>query len=190
MFSLIRNSKWAAAPLTALMIAAMWGNALSAVFCPHMRGRKCCFVDQTHVHSQSAPRHEVPGAAHVHHQQMSDMEMEDGSVDTDASPPVLPNSELKAQQIGDVEATQSDSDRQAVTSGDEPCSHCMMHSRYPDRFPITFVENSSAHRIVMADSSRASLDFDQPAHAFVELRDHSPPGSNAPLYVLTSAFRI
>lgn len=189
MFSLIRNSKWAAAPLTALVIAAMWGNALSAVFCPHMRGRNCCFLDQSHVHSQSAPRHEAAVSGHVH-QQMSDMEMEDGSMDADDSQPALVNSDLKSQQIGDVEATPSDSDRQAVTSGDEPCSHCMMHLRYADRFPITFIENSSTDRIVMSDSSSSSLDTVSPAPALVELRDHSPPGSNAPLYVLTSAFRI
>ena len=189
MFSLIRNSKWAAAPLTVVVIAAMWSNALAAVFCPHMRGRNCCLVEQSHVHSQSAPR-QAPVAEHKHHDQMPDMEMEDGSMDTGDSQLAPSNSDLKSQQIGDVEVTPRDSDRKGVTSGDEPCSHCMMHSRSADRFPITFVENSSTDRIVMADSSASTVDTVPPVHALIELRDHSPPGSNAPLYVLTSAFRI
>jgi len=78
-----------------------------------------------------------------------------------------------------------------ITQPNEPCSHCMMHSRSGASYPLkSAVQNSSSNQIVAVESG-AGTDNNVPSRlTLVELHDHSPPGSKAARYVLNSSFRI
>ncbi len=73
----------------------------------------------------------------------------------------------------------------------EPCSHCMMHSRSGASYPLkSAVQNSFSTQIVAVESIAGNKNSVLSCLTLVDLHDHSPPGSSAPLYVLVSAFRI
>ena len=193
MFSRVRYSKWATGPLSAFIIAAMCGNALAVLFCPHMSGGKCCFTDSSHLHSHSttADTAASTGNMHVQHEQMSDMDMEDGSMEMEASQsPVIGSSEKIRIDFAKGNPSQTTPDQAAVTETDGPCSHCMMHSRSSERFSTSVVENNNSNHLIPRPGSGAAAGIVPSVHAIVELHDHSPPGLIAPLYVLVSSFRI
>jgi len=190
-----RNSKSIAALLRALVVFAMWSNAMAGIFCPHMSGgRDCCLLQALHVH----PNASVSGAfaetdhKQMNHEQMSDMDMQDGSMDmSDTQTADVADSQQRLDiSLADTEKSQTSSNEPAVTQPNEPCSHCMMHSRSGERFPVSIVQNSTSYQIIAADTSTEMLNAVSSPLTFVELHDHGPPGSSAPLYVLVSAFRI
>ena len=191
MFSSIKNSKWAAAPLTAIVIMALWGNALAAVFCPHMSGGKCCFTLQPHIHSEGGSRDDSAAEpVPEHHGQMCDMESEDSPMDMAHAHDAVPESAIDFQPIIVTDAARVYSNVEAVTQANDPCSHCMMHSRAVDRFPTSLVAGIGADTSVLTNTGATSLGSLSAVHAPVELRDHSPPGSRTPLYGLVGSFRI
>lgn len=191
MSSVNKNSKLAAGPLTAIVILALWGNALAAVFCPHMSGGKCCFALQRHIHSAGESRDDSAAEAmHALHGQICDMETEDNSMNTGHAHAAFAEPEIDFQPIIVTDTAPAYSDVEAVTQANDACSHCMMHSRAVDRFPTSFVAGMGADTSFPANTGATSLASLSPAHAPVELHDHSPPGSRTPLYVLVGSFRI
>ena len=191
MSSVIKNSKWAAGPLTAIVILALWGNALAAVFCPHMSGGKCCFALQPHIHSERESRDDSAAEPmDAQHGQMCDMEIADDSLDTGHVHDGTAESEIDFQPTAGTDIAPGYPDLEAVTQANDPCSHCMMHSRTIDRFPTSFVAGISADASFPANTGATSLASLSSTHAPVELHDHSPPGSRTPLYVLAGSFRI
>jgi hypothetical protein len=160
-----------------------------------MRGdRDCCLLDQSHVHAHTVQREDpIPVdpmnmPMDPHHEQMSDMDMEDGSMDMGETraPVAQQNSGERTNNL----TARIPSNEQATAESNEPCPHCLMHSQLGERFPITVAENSAPDQVIPADTSATSLNTVSSPLAIVELRDHSPPGSLDPLYVLISSFRI
>jgi hypothetical protein len=192
----IRHSKLVPTALSALIVLGMWSNAMAALSCPHMIGSSdCCLRQETKAHSQArASDSGTSMPCDMDHEQMSDMAGQDMSMD------------MADMQMDDA-TSQPDSDTgnkgtfqftpnaqasaEAVTQPYEPCPHCMMHSRSTANFPFKApVQNSTTYQIVAADIGGRIVNAAPSALTFVELHDHGPPGSNAPLYVLVSAFRI
>ena len=110
--------------------------------------------------------------------------------------PAMDHSEMAHHgmvQDASLPPTVSDSgDRgEAIRHGDEPCSHCAVHSRS---------DSSSPFR--MADVVKRSTDLDIPDtvavvgpvvtvnFAVLTPRDHDPPGQARPRHLLINTFRI
>ena len=190
MLRMLIKKRSVTALLSVLVLLSLWTSAMAGVFCPHMRGGDCCmFSDRAHLHRQTTKQDDPASVehAHINHEQMSDMDMEDGSMDmaSTQSPPEEQDSNDMTQMPAPMA-----SDELAPTRENEPCSHCMMYSRSDEQFPASYVENNVANQIISADTSATSLSSVPTAFEIVELHDHGPPGSVAPLYILVSSFRI
>jgi len=170
---------------------------MAAVFCPHMMGSSdSCLMQKAKARSHDR----VSGSStsmtqdDMDHTLMSDMHMQNMSMD------------MTGMQMDDGTASQPKLDREllsnsaaqnnqltaeTITQPNEPCSHCMMHSRSGANFPVSIPgQNNPSYQVVAADVATGMLKSVPPSLTFVELHDHSPPGSSAALYVLVSAFRI
>ena len=200
MLHAIRYSKLAASLLSALIFLGMWGNAMAAVFCPHMMGGSdCCLMQRAKTHSHDRVRDSGTSMAgdDMDHRHMSDMDMQDMLMnmpdmqmdDATASQPKLDRELLNN---GALEITPSkESTAEAITQPNEPCSHCMMHSPSGANFPISIAgRQNPSYQVVSVEGATGMLKSIPSSLTSVELHDHDPPGSSAPLYVLVSAFRI
>ncbi|HMH44845.1 MAG TPA: hypothetical protein VK557_15245 [Pyrinomonadaceae bacterium] len=131
---------------------------------------------------------------HPDHTQMSEMDMQDMSMDmSDArmndatSPPENNSTNTGESQVTGDEQPPSE----AITQPTEPCSHCMMHSQSGASAPLIVVtQDSNSYQAVPAASVIRVGKTLSSALTFLDVHDHSPPGSSARLYVLVNAFRI
>jgi hypothetical protein len=180
-----------------LIVLGMWTNAMAAVFCPHMMGRSdCCLMQTSHSHSHGRVSESSTSSTHDHmdHMNMSEMDMQDMSMDDmkvdDANASPQTGSDLWSN--GELEITaDTQSPSGAISQPNEPCSHCMMHSPSGANVPLsTAGQSSPSYQVVTGNVGTAILKSVPSSLTFVELHDHGPPGSSAPLYVLVSAFRI
>ena len=187
---IIRPHKWTATLLSGVVVLALTGNALAAALCPHMSGRQCCVKAVTAQLGQSASiEHD-----HNHHAEMSDMDMSDETM------------EMSDAQIGDANVSPADAENdlasnatrpggdqktlEAVTEPNQPCSHCMLHSQTSPNYSLrAAIESSPSYQIIAEVPLELSI-LVSPPPRFVEVHDHGPPGSLAPLYVLVGSFRI
>lgn len=181
------------AVLSALVLLGMWSNAVAAVFCPHMRGGSdCCLMQTTHNHSQERVSDSSPSMNHDHmnHAQMADMDMDGTRMEADTQMDDATASQSKLNHESGL-ALRNDLTNEAIAQSNESCSHCMMHSPSGASFPVSISGQSTpSHQVGAADGATGTFKNVAPSLAFIELHDHSPPGSSAPLYVLVSAFRI
>ena len=177
--------------LIGVILLSMWSNAIAAMFCPHMSGNHDrCLMQLSHEHddsqtetSQMQMTHEMCDA------DISSMVM--GEMDTDALTASLPKSTDDVVNNGAMQVRANEQlNAEAFTLPSEPCSHCMMHSRSRANFPVNIAQNNPSYQVVAAEVATGMLKSVPPSLTFVELHDHSPPGSSAALYVLGSAFRI
>ena len=195
-----RNSKLVPSVLSALIVLGIWSNAIAAVFCPHMMGSSdCCLMKKGKAlsHDRVSDSGTSMALDDMHHMQMSDMDMQDMPMDT---PDMLADDPIASQPKVDQELLSNnalevtpnkESTAEAITQPNEPCSHCMMHSPSGASFPVSISGQSTlSHQVEAADAATGTFKDVAPSLAFVDLHDHSPPGSSAPLYVLVSAFRI
>ena len=195
MFYTIRHNKLLPAVLSALIVLGMWSNAIAGVFCPHMRGGSdCCLMQTSHDHSQERVSDASPSMNHDHmdHAQMADMDMDDMTMeaDTQTDDATVSQPKLDHELLSGL-ALSNDSTNEAIAPSNESCSHCMMHSPSGASFPVSISGQSTpSQQFGAADVGTGTFKNVAPSLAFVDLHDHSPPGSSAPLYVLISAFRI
>src|SRR2546429_7561110 len=112
---------------------------------------------------------------HTDHTQMSEMDMQDMTMDIsdtrmDNATSQAENDSIKNEAL---QVTRDAQEGEAITQPNEPCSHCMMHSRSGASYPLkSVVQNSSSNQIVTVDS-RAGTDNNVPSClTFVELHDH------------------
>lgn len=187
---MIRRNRWAAALLSAVVVLALTGNALAPVFCPHMSGRQCCVKAVPQPGQSVGMEHN-----HSHHDEMTDMDMSDHAMDMTegqmgeaSAPPTESDFNLKnnasSREGGDQLA-------EAITLPYEPCSHCMMHSQINQNYSLrAAIDNGASYQIIAAEAPLEELTSVSPTLTFVEVHDHGPPGSSAPLYVIISSFRI
>src|SRR5436853_7372567 len=185
----------AIAVLSALVVVGMWSNAMAALFCPHMSGTSDhCLLQNSHPHSHGSVGNAQISMEHMAHTQMAQMNMQDMTMDMSdmrLDEPTLPskNSSVNNEELQVPPDSQPNSE--AITQPNEPCSHCMMHSRSGADFPFrAAVQNSTGYQVIDADTTARMVNAVPSARTFLDLHDHSPPGSNAVRYVLNSAFRI
>jgi len=194
MLQIIPKSR-ALAILSALVVVGMWTNAMAALFCPHMSGSSDhCLMESSHPQSHGSVADPQTSTEHMHRTQMSEinmqdmtMDMSDMRMDNTTSPPE--NESVKNEALQFTRDTQESSE--AITQPNEPCSHCMMHSGSGASYPLkSAVQNSFSTQIIAVESIAGTKSSVPSCLTLVDLHDHSPPGSSAPLYVLVSSFRI
>lgn len=123
---------------------------------------------------------------------MADMDMDDMPMesDTQMDDAAVSQSKLDNELLSGL-ALNKDLTNEVVAQSNESCSHCMMHSPSGASFPVSISGQSTpSHQVGGADAATGTFKNVAPSLAFVDLHDHSPPGSSVPLYVLVSAFRI
>ena len=194
MLQVIPKSK-ALAVLSALVVVGMWTNAIAAVFCPHMSGgAHHCLTESSHPHSHGSVADPQTALEHMDHRQMSEMNMQDMTVNTsdllmENAKSQPENDSLSKAELQVVPDAQPNSE--SITQPNEPCSHCMMHSGSGASYPLkSAVQNSFSTQIIAVESIAGAKSSVPSCLTLVDLHDHSPPGSSAPLYVLIGAFRI
>src|SRR5438128_1004425 len=151
MLHVIPRSKTLAA-LSALVVIAMWSNAMAAVFCPHMGGSSySCLMQSSSPHSNGSVSNAEISMEHMDHTQMSEMEMQDMTMDMSD---MRTNNATSQRETNSVKnkalqfARDAQEGSEAITQPNEPCSHCMMHSRSGASYPLkSAVQNSSSNQI-------------------------------------------
>ena len=194
MLQIIPKSR-ALAILSALVVVGMWTNAMAALFCPHMSGSSDhCLMESSPPHSHGSGADPQTSMEHMNHTQMSEMDMQDMTMDMSDmrmdQPTVPPEKESVMNEALQL-ARDAQESSEAITQPNEPCSHCMMHSQSGANFTLkSAVQNSFSTQIVAVESIAGTKSSVPSCLTLVDLHDHSPPGSSAPLYVLVSSFRI
>jgi hypothetical protein len=195
MLQMIRNRKLLSIVLNALIVLGLWSNAMAALFCPHMSGSSdSCLLQNSHSHSHGSVSNAQTSMEHMDHTQRSEMDEQDMTMDmTDMqmrnSTSQSENDSVKNDALQFKRDAQGRSD--AITQPREPCSHCMMHSRSGADFPFrAAVQKSTTYQVIAAHTTARIVNTRTSSPTFLDLHDHGPPGSSAPLYVLVNAFRI
>jgi hypothetical protein len=177
-----------AALLSVAIALALATNAMAGVFCSHAIGH-CC------VHSAVAQGDKSGNAPKMHHHEMEGMESSDESMDAmyasadhsdcaqlasnDDSAP------MKAEPAMQTEYPE------AITQPDEPCSHCAVHSKVNSNSSLRVAgQNTPASQFTPMNAATVFVGQAVPIQRVLEIHDHGPPGSCAPLYVLINSFRI
>ena len=167
---------------------------MAAFFCPHMSGSSdsCLMQNAKVLHSDRArdASSSVP-RDHLNHTQMSEMDMQDMTMDMSDMRMDEPkeNGSVMNEALQFARDAQEGSD--AITQLNEPCSHCMMHSRSGASYPLkSAVQNGFSTQIVAVEPIAGTKNSIPSCLTLVDLHDHSPPSSSAPRYVLVSTFRI
>src|SRR5438132_14178316 len=108
MLHAIRYSKLAPSLLSALIFLGMWGNAMAAVFCPHMMGSSdCCLMQRakTHSHDRVSDSGTSMAGDDMDHRHMSDVDLQDMPMD------------MPDMQMDDATASQPKLDRELLNNG-------------------------------------------------------------------------
>jgi len=178
----------------------MWSNAMAAVFCPHMMGSSdCCLMQKAKAHyqdrvsdSSTSMTPDSMDHSHMPVMDMQDMPMDVADMQVDDATALQPKLDRELLTNLTLEyAPNKELTAEAFTQPSEPCPHCMMHSRSSENFPLRVaVQNGASYQLIAADAAATIVKGVPSSLTFVELHDHSPPGSPAALYVLVNAFRI
>jgi len=206
MLRLPSKSKSAGAVLSLAVSVATWGNAMAGVFCPHLMGSSdSCLMLKAKAHhppdrvsdSDSSMARDSVDHSHMTEtdmqnvpMNMSDLQMSDLKMDhTTPSPPKI-DPELLSNGAPEIRPNK-ELTAETITQPHEPCSHCLIHLRSSTNVPLRVaVQANASDQLVAADTGATIVKGVPSSLTFVELHDHSPPGSQSPLYILVSAFRI
>jgi len=187
--------------LALLLVMASFGHVLAAAFCPRVLGRECCFAMATHhTHSPSSSRENMA----VHDMHMDGMSMDGMNMDDMA----MAEASMDHMATNDMKIDAATVDmftpvfppaftEEAVTNKfDQPvgsCPHCLGHSGIVNA-PVSSVsvpdQSGKETGSVLLPVSRFPI---RPAIALAQIglpREHAPPGSGAPRYILISVFLI
>jgi hypothetical protein len=167
--------------LALLLVMGSLGHVLAAGLCPRSFGRECFFA-KTSKHT--------PDSSSCHQDTTMDLMPMDGMPMDDMAGEDTFTFEIPNQFPPVV-------DREVLASAFElpveSCAHCMSHSGIP---------NTPALFVTVPDESRKAVDSVPlpvssflgpsltPIKQFGSPREHAPPGTSAPRYVLISAFLI
>jgi hypothetical protein len=177
--------------LALLLVMGSLGQVFAAAFCPRMRGHDCCLA-KTLSDLHSAQSHQ-----HMHDMAMNGIANENMPMDGDMQDMVMDNADVPPKSSTDEATKLSNSEESAPSNKlelpSEACKHCMSHSGVPNA-PITWVR--------MADQSNkdfgsvplpVSRFLVRPPMALAQIglpREHAPPGTRAPRYILINIFLI
>jgi len=178
--------------LALLLVISSLGHAFAAAFCPHALRRECCFAKaRSHTHALPSS-HEITAMPtdDMHGMQMDDMAM-DGMVMSDSGTDC---SKAKGMSVISYLAVADDNSlANKVEKPVETCTHCLSHSG---------IFNAPISSVSVPDQSNKDLGsvplpvsrFLVPAATMLAQigppRDHAPPGSSAPRYILINVFLI
>ena len=178
--------------LGGLVLLSMWSTQIAALFCPHLRGSSdCCLTSSSNHHS-----HDSISGMHMIHDEMAGMDH--------MSMPGRNMSDMEASDVSGFELNEvnvvnmpipskpsADVNNQAITEPAGTCSHCMMHSQARTVAVLgSVVQSNISHEFIAAERSSEYIALSASNFRFFDLRDHSPPGSSSPRYVLINIFRI
>ena len=184
--------------LAVLLVISSLGHAFAAVFCPHPMGRECCFAkapDHTHATShQNAAMLDTPMGSmqmdDMHGVQMNEMAIDDMAMPdrgTDGST-MKGMSAISYLPVGDNESLAN-----RIGQPMESCPHCLSHSGILNA-PISSLslpdQSSKDLGLVPLLVSRFLIPAATTLAQIGPPRDHAPPGSSAPLYILINVFLI
>ena len=178
--------------LALLLVISSLGHAFAAAFCPHAFGRECCFA-KAHSHTHALPSsHEITA---MPMDDMHGMHMDDMAMDA----VVIPDSGTDCSKMKGMSAisylavADDNSLANKVEKPVETCTHCLSHSG---------IFNAPISSVSVPDQSNKDLGsvplpvsrFLVPAATTLAQigppRDHAPPGSSAPRYILINVFLI
>jgi hypothetical protein len=187
--------------LALLLVIASFGHVLAAEFCPRALGRECCFAKTpSHMHSSSSSRENIA----LHDMQMDGMSMDGMNMDDMA----MADASMDHMAVNDmvIDAATVDmsipfprlafGEESRANRFDQPvesCAHCLGHSGDVSA-PVSSVsvpdQSGKETGSVLLPVSRFPI---RPAIALAQIglpREHAPPGSGAPRYILISVFLI
>jgi hypothetical protein len=181
--------------LALLIVISSFGHAFAAAFCPHAFGRECCFAkasDHTHAlrssHDITAmPMNDMHG---MHGMHMDDMAM-DRMVMADSGTDCSKMKSISA--ISYLAVADNNSLANKVEPPVETCTHCLSHSGI-FHAPISCVcvpdRSNKDPGSVPLPVSRFLVPAATTLAQIGPPRDHAPPGSSAPRYILINVFLI
>ena len=175
-----------------LLVMCSLGHVFAAAFCPRMLGHDCCLA------KTSGDLHSAQSHQHMHSMAMDStssesMEMNDG----DMQDMVMDDTEVSPRSSID-EATQLSTSEEFVPANKlqlpiESCPHCMSHSGVPNA-PVASVSVAEhSNKDLGAVPLPVARFLLRPSMAIAQIglpREHAPPRTNAPRYILISAFLI
>lgn len=178
--------------LALLLVMGSLGHVLAAAFCPRMLGHDCCLA-KTSSNLNPAQSHQ-----HMHSMAMDGMTAESMSMDGDGMPDMV-------MDDGDVPPLSSIDDATKLSNSEElvptnklelpigACTHCMSHSGVPNA-PISSVSVADqSDKDFASVSMPVSRFLIRPSMTLAQIglpRDHAPPATNGPRYILISVFLI
>ena len=173
--------------LALLLVMGSLGHVFAAAFCPRMLGHDCCLTMARDPHSTRS------------HQHMDAMDDETMAMDAADMPGMtmddadVPSSTLASDEISLVSTSEELVPADKVELPIDTCTHCLSHSGTQNA-PLSSVSNSDQSnkdlRSVVLPVSRL---LDQPATTLGQIglpREHAPPGSRTPRYILINVFLI
>jgi hypothetical protein len=166
------------------------GNVLAAAFCPRMLGHHCCLGKTSG---------EPPAQSHQHIHGMAMVGMTDESMsmeDDDMQGMVMDDADVSTRSSIDSFQLPNSEELVATDKIESPtksCTHCMSHSGVPNA-PITSVSMADqSNKDSVAVPLMVSRFLVRPAMTLARIglpREHAPPGTTAPRYILISVFLI
>ena len=169
------------------------GNVFAAAFCPRMLGRDCCLTKTSSGPHSSLSHQHMQGMAmdpiadesmSINGSDMPGMVMDDAEV----PPATVVSDELLLDFTSEELAPANKVDLPM-----DVCTHCVSHSG---------IQNAPVSSVSVPDQSNkdlgsvllpASRFLAQPAMTLTQIglpREHAPPGSSAPRYILINVFLI
>jgi hypothetical protein len=178
--------------LALLLVISSLGHAFAAAFCPHASGRERCLA-KAHSHTEALPSsHEVTAMPmdDRHGMHMDDMSM-DGMVMPDSGTEC---SKMKSMSAISYLAVADDSSlANKVEKPVDICTHCLSHSGIFNA-PISSVsvpdQSNKDPGSVPLPVSRFLVQAATTVAQIGSPRNHAPPGSSAPRYIVINVFLI
>ena len=178
--------------LALLLVMGSLGNVWAAAFCPRMAGRDCCVRKATTAQRSKTQQHkQCLGMDTITHQSMSmnDSDMPGMSMD---------NADVSPTPFADPESPMASTSEELASANSvdlplDACPHCANHSG---------LQNAPVSSISVADQSNKDLRpvllpvsrfLVRPAIALAPHglpREHAPPGSDGPRFILINVFLI
>jgi hypothetical protein len=178
--------------LALLLVMGSLGQVFAAAFCPRMVGHDCCLA------TASRDSHSAQSNQHMHGMAMDAMANDSMPMDgNDMQDMVMDDANIPPSSSIDP-ATQLSTSEEFVPTNKlelpiEACTHCMSHSGVPNA-PISSVsvadKSNKDFASVLLPVSRFLV---RPSMTLAQIglpREHAPPGTNAPRYILISVFLI
>ena len=178
--------------LALLLVMGSLGHVFAAAFCPRMLGHDCCLT------TMASDPHSTRSHQRMHGMAMDAMADESMAMNGSDMPGMtmddadVPPSTLASDEIPVASTSEESVPANRVELPVDACIHCMSHSG---------IQNAPVSSVSVPDQSNKDLGSDlspvrflaQPAMTVAQIglpREHAPPVSSAPRYILISVFLI